>query len=49
MQAIRLNLQRQYALGSDRFRSAIEAQLARSAGPLKIGRPQKSDRMKSAS
>jgi putative transposase len=41
IQAIRLHLQRQHALGSDRFRSAIEAQLARPAGPLKIGRPRK--------
>ena len=39
--AIRLHLQRQHALGSDRFRSAIEAQLARPAGPIKIGRPRK--------
>jgi putative transposase len=41
IQAIRLHLQRQHALGSDRFRSAIEAQLARSVGPLRIGRPRK--------
>ena len=39
--AIRLHLQRQHALGSDRFRSAVEAQLARPAGPIKIGRPRK--------
>jgi len=41
VEAIRLHLQRQHALGSDRFRAAIEAQLARPAGPLKIGRPRK--------
>lgn len=41
IEAIRLHLQRQHALGSDRFRAAIEAQLARPAGPLKIGRPRK--------
>lgn len=41
IEAIRLHLQRQHALGSDRFRTAIEAQLARPAGPLKIGRPRK--------
>jgi putative transposase len=40
---IRLHLQRQHALGSERFRSAIEAQLARRAGPAKIGRPRKSE------
>ncbi|RZA28871.1 MAG: transposase [Proteobacteria bacterium] len=39
--AIRLNLQRQHALGSDRFRMTIEKQLARRAGPAKIGRPAK--------
>ncbi|MGN2250876.1 transposase [Frateuria sp. GZRe14] len=39
--AIRLQLQRQHALGSARFRNAIEAQLGRSAGPAKIGRPRK--------
>jgi putative transposase len=38
---IRLHLQRQHALGTDRFRAAIEAQLGRRAGPAKIGRPQK--------
>jgi putative transposase len=31
--AIRLHLQRQYALGTDRFRAAIEVQLGRRAGP----------------
>jgi putative transposase len=41
IEAIRLHLQRQHALGSDRFRTAIEAQLARPVGPLKIGRPRK--------
>jgi putative transposase len=39
--AIRIHLQRQHALGSDRFRTAIEAQLSRRAGPAKIGRPRK--------
>jgi len=38
---IRLYLQRQYALGPNRFRDAIEAQLGRRAGPAKIGRPVK--------
>lgn len=37
IEAIRLHLQRQHALGSDRFHAAIEAQLARPATPLKIG------------
>ena len=36
---IRLRLQRQHALGTDRFRTLIEDQLRRSAGPAKIGRP----------
>lgn len=39
LSAIRLQLQRQHALGTDRFRAAIEAQLGRCAGPAKIGRP----------
>lgn len=39
--AIRLHLQRQHALGTDRFRAAIEAQLGRRAGPARIGRPRK--------
>ncbi|MBP3974626.1 hypothetical protein J6C21_08450 [Pseudoxanthomonas spadix] len=40
--AIRLNLQRQHALGNDRFRAAIEHQLGRRAGPAaRIGRPPK--------
>lgn len=38
---IRLHLQRQHALGSERFRASIEAQLSRRAGPAKIGRPRK--------
>ena len=38
---IRLRLQRQHALGTDRFRAMIEAQLQRRAGPAKIGRPSK--------
>lgn len=42
--AIRLNLQRQHALGSDRFRAAIERQLGRRVGPAaRMGRPRKSD------
>jgi hypothetical protein len=39
--AIRSHLQRQHALGPDRFRLAIEAQLSRRAGPANIGRPHK--------
>jgi putative transposase len=39
--AIRLHLQRQRALGTDRFRAAIEAQAGRRAGPAKISRPGK--------
>lgn len=38
---IRAHLQRQHAYGTDRFRAAIEAQLGRTAGPQKIGRPRK--------
>ncbi len=39
---IRLNLQRQYALGDVRFRTAIEDQLGRRAGPAaRRGRPPK--------
>jgi putative transposase len=41
VEAIRSHLQRQHALGPDRFRVAIEAQLSRRAGPAKIGRPRK--------
>ncbi len=41
LDAIRAHLQRQHALGSDRFRTAIEAPPARRAGPAKIGRPRK--------
>ena len=41
IEEIRLYLQRQYALGSARFREFIEAQLRRRAGPAKIGRPAK--------
>src|SRR5699024_1648574 len=40
--AIRLHLQRGYALGPKRFQQAIEAQLKRKAGPARIGRPPKS-------
>jgi putative transposase len=42
IEAIRQHVQRQHAYGSGRFRRAIEAQLGRSAGPQKIGRPRKS-------
>lgn len=38
---IRQRLQRQHALGSDRFRAMIEAQLARPVGPGRPGRPRK--------
>jgi putative transposase len=41
LQSIRLHLQRQHAYGSERFRTAIEVQLGRRAGPAKIGRPRK--------
>ncbi len=40
--AIRAHLQRQHVYGPDRFRLAIEAQLGRSVGPRKMGRPRKS-------
>lgn len=40
--AIRIHLQRQHLYGPDRFRRAIEAQLGRTVGPRKIGRPRKS-------
>jgi len=40
---LRLHLQRQYAFGSQRFRSFIEVQLDRRAGPAKIGRPRKNE------
>ena len=39
---IRKNLQSQYAFGSRRFQSLVEAQLGRRAGPARIGRPRKS-------
>jgi putative transposase len=39
---IRIRLQRQHALGDDRFRHAIEGQLGRRAGPAaRVGRPPK--------
>ncbi len=41
LDAIRLHLKRQHALGSERFRAAIEAQLNRRAGPARVGRPRK--------
>jgi len=37
--AIRDHLQRQHALGSDRFRASIEAMLKRRIGPGRPGRP----------
>jgi len=43
LELIRLRLQRQHALGTDRLRALIEAQLDRRAGPAKIGRPRKSE------
>jgi putative transposase len=39
--AIRRHLQRQHALGTERFRAAMEAQLARISGRAKIVRPRK--------
>ncbi|HET6632313.1 MAG TPA: transposase [Rhodanobacteraceae bacterium] len=41
--AIRRDLQRQHAYGSNRFRAAVEAQLGRRAGPARMGRPRKHD------
>ena len=41
LELIRLRLQRQHALGTDRFRAMIEDQIQRRAGPAKIGRPSK--------
>lgn len=41
IQQIRVMLQRQHALGNDRFRKAIERQLGRRAGTARIGRPPK--------
>jgi len=41
LELIRLRLQRQHALGTDRFRAMIEVQSDRRAGPAKIGRPPK--------
>jgi putative transposase len=38
---IRLHIQSQYAFGSQRFRTLVEQQLGRRAGPAKIGRPRK--------
>jgi len=43
MNSVRLHLQRQYAFGSQRFRTFIEVQLGRRAGPAKIGRPRKKE------
>jgi putative transposase len=39
LEAIRAQLYRQHALGSDRFRIAIKKQLCRNAGPAKNGHP----------
>lgn len=47
-QAIRLHLQRGYALGSKRFQQSIEILLKRKAGPARVGRPPKTDQEKSA-
>lgn len=41
--AIRRHVQHQFVYGSDRFRRTIEAQLGRSLGPKKIGRPRKAE------
>ena len=41
VEAIRMNLRRQLAWGSERFREEIEARSARRVGPAKIGRPRK--------
>ena len=41
LEDIRPHLQRQHAYGSERFRTAIETQLGRRAGPAKIGRLKK--------
>jgi len=41
LELIRQRLQRQHALGSDRFRTIIEAQLLRAAGPRRVERPRK--------
>lgn len=41
LHAIRLQLQRQHALGPESFRASIEAQPGRRAGPAKLGRPRK--------
>ena len=43
VEAIRQHVQRQHAYGSERFRTAIEVQLGRAAGPQKVGRPRKSE------
>lgn len=40
LERIRQRLQRRPALGADRFRAMIEAQLVRLAGAVKAGRPQ---------
>ncbi|MEO6923818.1 MAG: hypothetical protein ABI142_08335 [Bryocella sp.] len=41
LHAIRVNLQRQHALGPDAFRASIEALSGRRAGPARTGRPRK--------
>ena len=43
---LRLCLQRQHPYGSDRFRTAIEAQLGRHCGPARVGRAPKKTRVK---
>ena len=41
LELVRMRLQRQHALATDRIRAMIEDQLQRRAGPAKIGRPNK--------
>lgn len=40
-EAIRRHIQHQHPYGSDRFHHAIEAQLGRTIGPKRTGRPRK--------
>jgi len=48
-ETIRIRLQRQHALGDDLFRTGIERQLGRRAGPAaRLGRPPKQNRGQSA-
>lgn len=41
LETIRLHLQRQHALGTERFRSHVESMLGQRVGPARIGRPRK--------